>query len=165
MATVWGLTLLRKANLGQRLMWNEAVNTAFHQKVCPPMNKVHQNCKIETCQLEPLTPKPQTWTQKTSYSYLQITTGDYISKSVAGKEGTTICTCLLQHLIIIQQIQLANQDGVCCRPPNTSTFWGWSPNPRTALRFDFVLGLRATFGGCLTVCDEGTNFYSLICFL
>ena len=49
--------------------------------------------------------------------------------------------------------------GACCGPPNTRTFWGWSPNPRTVLGLDFVLGLRAKFGGCLSECNERTTLY------
>ena len=48
--------------------------------------------------------------------------------------------------------------GACCRPPNTNTFRGWGPNPRTVLGLNFVLGSRTKYGGCLTICNEGANF-------
>ena len=38
-----------------------------------------------------------------------------------------------------------------------------SPNLKTVLGLDFVLKLRAEFGGCLTLCNEGTTLYSYIC--
>ena len=52
--------------------------------------------------------------------------------------------------------------GACCEPPNTRTFWGWSPNPRTVLGLDLVLGLRAKFGGCLFECNERTTIRPII---
>ena len=42
--------------------------------------------------------------------------------------------------------------GACCRPPEHQNIMG----------LDFVLGLRTKFGGCLTICSEGTTFYSLL---
>ena len=72
---------------------------------------------------------------------------DYIVKMFNISQSFLVTT-----LIPNADYRIYRGSGACFKPPNTRTFWGWKPQPRTVLGLDFVLGLRGLFGGCLTNC-------------